>query len=105
MSSKEPSLTFSVEPFPVVDLTGDNPEPEPPIKLEADLSQYFDPSLRPLDASPPECLPPTPLEVPPQDPDMAWVIVQSLGTAFAIGGVVGALLAYSFSKKVIVADD
>ena len=43
---------------------------------------------------------------PPQgtctDSEMAWVIAQSLGTAFLVGGLTGALLAYSFSKSKVV---
>lgn len=116
MATKEPSLTFSIEPFPMVDLTGDGPLPNPPVKMEAvpDQSEYTDPPAKPLEPvpsewlPPTECLPPTDrqsaMAPPPQDPEMAWVVAQSLGTAFAVGGVVGALLAYSFSKRVGVSD-
>jgi len=110
MNSKEPKLTFSIEPFPVIDLTGDDKVPTPPIKEEKELSQpeCDDPPMKPLQYPDPVWVTPPADSVPvapPQDPEMAWVIVQSLGTAFAIGGLVGALLAYSFSKNSIVGDD
>lgn len=105
-------MTFSIEPFPSIDLTGDEPVPAPPVKQEANLeqSEYVDPPMKPLEPVPSEWLPPPPMEYgamapPQQDPEMAWIIVQSLGTAFAVGGIVGALLAYSFSKSSIVTDE
>ena len=114
MASKEPKLTFAIEPFPMVDLTSNDPVAEPPVKEEKTpalptLSEYEDPPPKPLVHPAPvwishKCGPMQSLEeaaLPPQDPEMAWVIVQSLGTAFAIGGLVGALLAYSFSKNII----
>ena len=84
----KPSMASVMEPFSV-DLTSDTP-PEPLVSVRQYATFGDEIKIEPM-STPSACF-----AAPPED---AWVIVQSLATAFALGGLVGGLLVYSFSKR------
>ena len=92
----QPTITTVVEPYPShIDLT-DNLPPEPllPVRQPATRGDEIK-----LEHSPTPCPFLAPVFPAPPPVEDAWVILQSLTAAFAIGGVVGGMLCFAFSNR------
>ena len=91
-------VKVEIKKFPVIDVTEDELHteavptfPSPP--ADPDVKSERQPPAPPL------CCP----EVVPRED--AWVIVQSLGIAFAAGALVGGVLAFAFSKPCVIIEE